>query len=101
MLHNVRGSSALHHRASAQVGAGTRFSVCVSRDPDLDNPKIRVPSGSQTATGGSLHQPARLITAIKTSFPPADGFFQGFQNTTLGRELKKVLEESRLLQHVI
>ena len=40
-----------------RAGADTRFSVCVSRNPDLDNLKVQVPSGSQTATGGSLRQP--------------------------------------------
>jgi hypothetical protein len=42
----------------AGAGADTRFSVCVSRNPDPDNLKIQPPSGSQTATGGSLRQPA-------------------------------------------
>jgi hypothetical protein len=39
------------------AGADTAFSVCVSRSPELDNLKVQVPSGSQTATSGSLRRP--------------------------------------------
>ncbi|MGD0223324.1 MAG: hypothetical protein ABSF71_13390 [Terriglobia bacterium] len=41
-------------------GADTRFSVCVPRNPDPDYLNVYVPSGSQTAKGGSLRQPWTL-----------------------------------------
>ena len=40
------------------AGADRWFSVCISRNLDLASLKVQVPSGSQTATGGSLRQPA-------------------------------------------
>ncbi len=55
-----RALSLSHPRTYGSVskaGADTRFSVCVSHYPELDNLNVQVPSGSQTATGSSLRQP--------------------------------------------
>ena len=59
------------------AGADMRISVCVSHNSELVNPKVGLPSGSQTAKGGGRHP--RYAALLQCRLNSLRGFLQLFR----------------------